>query len=320
MPAMLTAAGLTFFLLAVVQLKVARPMLIVERFWPGWGWLEIALLTLYAGWLTDKMADPKGAVKWRPRIWRLFTIVFFGQLLLGLSGFETFLMTGKLHFPIPAMIVAGPLYRGHGLFMPILFLSTVALVGPAWCSHLCYVGAWDDTASRATRRPGAMPRRRPYVRVAILVLVVSAALILRYGGLPTVAAMTAISIFGIGAVAVMVIWSRRKGQMTHCTTWCPIGLVANLSGKINPFRIRIDRGCSECMACTTACRYDALNLEDIQNRKPGLSCTLCGDCITRCRTREIHYRLLGLPPQIARMVFIVLVVTLHATFLGLARI
>ena len=28
--------------------------------------------------------------------------------------------------------------------MPILFVSTVMLAGAAWCSHLCYIGSWDN--------------------------------------------------------------------------------------------------------------------------------------------------------------------------------
>ena len=38
--------------------------------------------------------------------------------------------------------------RGGGLFMAILFSASVLLVGPAWCSWLCYIGAWDDRVAR----------------------------------------------------------------------------------------------------------------------------------------------------------------------------
>jgi ferredoxin-type protein NapH len=78
--AILTAAPLS-----IVQIMVPRPMLIFERFVTGGGWIEIAILAAYAAWLYGKMRDPKQAAVWRPRIWRLFSIVFFGQLLLGLA-------------------------------------------------------------------------------------------------------------------------------------------------------------------------------------------------------------------------------------------
>ena len=55
-------------------------------------------------------------------------------------------MTGKLHLPVPALIVAGPVYRGSVGFMLILFLCTILLVGPAWCSHLALHAAFLGVA------------------------------------------------------------------------------------------------------------------------------------------------------------------------------
>ncbi|HHJ09824.1 MAG TPA: hypothetical protein ENK25_02915 [Bacteroidetes bacterium] len=52
-------------------------------------------------------------------------------------------MTGKLHLPTPAMILAGPAYRREIGFMTWLFLSTIILNGPALCSHLCYMVSLD---------------------------------------------------------------------------------------------------------------------------------------------------------------------------------
>ncbi|MHC5035002.1 MAG: 4Fe-4S binding protein, partial [Planctomycetota bacterium] len=151
---------LTFGLLAVVQIVVERPMLIAERFVPGAGWVESVVLAGYASWLIGMLYDPRNTAVWRRRLWTYFSVLFFAQLLLGLAGVERFLMSGKLHLPIPAMIVAGPLYRGSGFFMPILFTVTVLLVGPAWCSYLCYVGSWDLNAAVQRRRPMQLPSWR----------------------------------------------------------------------------------------------------------------------------------------------------------------
>jgi len=310
----------TATLLSVVQIMVPRPMLILERFRTGGGWIEIALLAAYAAWLYGKMRDPKKAPVWRSRIWRLFSLVFFGQLLVGLLIDSRFLMTGTLHLPIPALILAGPIYRAKIVFMPILFLSTAFLVGPAWCSHLCYVGAWDDLASRARRIPSPLPRWRRPVRVGIFSAVATAALILRFSSAPPLLATWIAVAFGAASIAVMLTWSRRAGQMTHCLTACPIGLVGNWFGRLHPFRIRLAASCTDCQACRRACRYDALTSDDIRRRSPGPSCTLCGDCLASCHAGAIGYRFPGLTPDAARRAFLVLIVTLHAVFLGLARI
>jgi ferredoxin len=316
-----SAFGLTFALLAVVQWKMVQPTgILLQRFLPAGGWLQAFWLAVYAAWLTGKVAQPRQAQRWRPRVWRIFSAVFFLQLLLGLLGLEQFLMTGKLHLPVPALIAAGPVYREGGLFMLILFGVSLLLVGPAWCSWLCYIGAWDDMAARARRRPLALPGWRQHLRLVILVLVVAVAWILGRAGVPGAVAAWTAGLFGLVGVGVMVWFSRSSGAMVHCTAYCPIGWLATRAGKLSPFQVVIKEACNDCGACTTACRFDALNAKDIEQRKPAESCTLCGDCVGRCPGREIEYRFLGLAAPRARTLFLVMVVSLHAVFLGVARI
>lgn len=311
---------LTGFILTMAHIKVSLPLLLLERFIPGGGWIEIFLLSVYAAFITEKMLDRAESSKWRRRIWALFSIVFFGQLALGLAGVEKFLMTGKLHLPIPAMILAGPLFRWESSIMLFLFAGALVLAGPAWCSHLCYIGAWDDAASRKLRKPKKLPAWRQPVRVAIMILVMATAVGLRLLGVSMTVATFLGLLFGLIGIGIMLIWSRRTGAMTHCITWCPIGVLAVWLGKISPFRIRINDGCSDCGICRLSCRYDALNLTDIRNREPNISCTLCGDCIGSCGDRAIEYRFPGLKADHARTLFIVLAVSLHTVFLGLGRI
>jgi polyferredoxin len=108
--------------------------------------------------------------------------------------------------------------------------------------------------------------------------------------------------------------------MTHCTTYCPMGLLANIFGRINPWRIRIRPACCSCGICTRSCRYAALTARDIAGGKAGLGCTLCGDCIAACPHGHLHYRFPGLSEETARSAFIVVIVALHAVFLGVARL
>jgi NAD-dependent dihydropyrimidine dehydrogenase PreA subunit len=311
---------LTAALLALVQQAVSPPMLLLERFLPGLSWLEVLALGLYAALLAEKLLDPLQVGRWRRLAWGLFSVVFFSQLALGLLGLERFLMSGALHLPVPAVILAGPVYRGELSFMVILFASTVLLVGPAWCSHLCYIGAWDSAAAQARRRPRALPRWTRAARSVAVPLVVLGALLLRVlGAGPAVAAGFGLG-FGLAGVALMLLSSRRTGSMVHCLAFCPVGTVAAWLGKLSPFRIRIADGCDECGACRLRCRYDALRPEDIRRRRPASSCTLCGDCLASCRGGFLHYRCLGLQPTAARAVFVVLVTALQAASLGVARI
>lgn len=314
---------LTIGVLALARAKASVPVLLVDRFAPGAGWLEMLALGLYAAWLTGRVLDPRAHKRLRPRIWALFSVVFFGQLALGLAGLPDLLMTGRLHLPVPALILAGPIYRGGGLFMPILFASTVLLVGPAWCSHLCYIGAWDDVASRlGPKIPRVLPRRWVVGgRLAALVLTAGGALALRWLDVPVLTAVWLAAGFGLVGVGVMLFVSRRLGAMAHCTAFCPIGLVGNALGRLLPWRMGISLdACTRCGSCARACRYSALTPLEIEAGRPGLSCTLCGDCVGACPHEAMHYRFPGLSPAAARAAFLTLVCALHAVFLGIARI
>ncbi len=311
---------LTAGLLTILHLQVDRPVLMLERFFPGSFGIEILALALYAAWISEKMLDPVETQKIRSRIWSFFSLLFFAQFFLGLSGFERFLMTGKLHLPIPAMIFAGPLFRGHGFFMLILFSATILLAGAAWCSHLCYIGSWDNLAARSRKRPGSLPDGWMAYRIGIFVALSLAAVLFRWLKLASDAATGAALVFGAVGVGVMFFISRRNGVMTHCTIYCPIGLAADILGRISPFRIRFTSSCNGCGACRTACRYHALEPGDIERKRPGLSCTLCGDCLPACLEAALEYKFLGFPAAAARRLFLVLIVSLHAVFLGVARL
>ena len=311
---------LTATLLFFVQWKTDPPLLLLERFFPGGGWIQILLASSYGALVASRMQDPVKVAAWRKYTWLAFSVVFFSQLILGLLVSESFLMSGKLHLPVPMMILAGPLYRGHISVMTILFLSTVLLSGPAWCSHLCYFGALDNLA--ASRRPGLKPLKNAWsLRISVLFLVVASALLLRFLKVAPLPATLAAGGFGLTGLAIIIAWSRQQGHMMHCIRYCPIGTVVNLVRHVNPFRLEIDRtSCTTCMACSPACNYDALKKEDIRSGKPGITCTLCGDCLSSCHSRSIRYRFLRMDPERARRLYLFITIGLHACTMALARI
>ncbi len=317
------AFWLTTGLLFTAWSKVPFPVLLADRFAPGWGALQIVLMGLYAAWLTGRMLHAQRTGPLRSRYWAFFSLIFFVQLGLGMLWSAKFLMTGALHLPVPALIAAGPVYRGSGFFMPILYLSTLLLVGPGWCSHLCYIGAADDACARLGRNTPKklkLARLLPWCRAVTLLLTVGGALCLRMLGADWRTAVVLAAAFGILGLVVMTTLSRRTGVMIHCTAYCPIGLAGNILGRISPWRVRLAPGCDGCGRCTRTCRYLALTPEDLRKGRPGLSCTLCGDCVGACPSGRLRFHFPGLSPQNARAAYFTLVVALHAVFLGVARI
>jgi polyferredoxin len=229
-------------------------------------------------------------------------------------------MTGKLHLPIPMMIVAGPIYRGHLSVMSILFVSTLVLSGPAWCSHLCYFGAIDSYSAKGKTMRSPI-RNKWALKSTVLLLVIAGAIVLRWMKVPVLTATLLAIGFGVIGLGIILLMSRKEGRMVHCTAYCPIGTIVSLTRFVNPFRLSIEKdSCTECMACTSKCKYDALNRKDILSRKPGITCTLCGDCLSSCHAGSIHYRFPGLSSRNARTLYLLITISLHAATLALARI
>ncbi len=311
---------LTAAFLYMSKMKSPEGLFLLDRFIPGLGWFQIAVIAVYAGIITHQLLKEKNIAKTRIRIWSLFSIVFFSQFIAGILISDIFLMTGKLHIPIPAVILAGPVYRGEGFFMPVLFLSTIILTGPAWCSYLCYFGAMDGVAASGKKKPLFPKESWKTLRLFITILIIITAIILRVIKASPFIAITGAIIFGAAGILVTFLISRKKGFMGHCSYYCPIGLISNILGKISPFRIKIDSSCNSCMACIPACRYNALSVKNIATGSAGFNCTLCGDCIDSCSSHSINYKFFKLSPEKSRTLFTVIIAVVHAVFMGIARI
>lgn len=306
-------------ILAAVQHKSGSPLLLTERLLPGAGWLQVLFGSLYAGFLSLMMSDIRKASKWRIRSWTIFSLIFFLQLAIGITLDERFLMTGKLHLPVPAMIISGPVYRGELTFMLILFMSTILLSGPAWCSHLCYFGALDGLASNQ-KSPSGNISNKWRIKYLILGGIILITLLFRMFQLMPSVALIAGLLFGLFGIFIIIRFSTRRGTMLHCTVYCPVGTVVNYAKYLNPIRFRIRNFCSSCGACSVKCRYDALSLKDIARKRPGTTCTYCGDCLQSCNLGALQYSFPGLSAMQARSVYLFLTITLHVVFLNLARI
>lgn len=321
----MTFAPLFSFLgVCIVLLPIAfrRPdMLVLNRFFPGSAALEAILLAVYAAFLTERMSDVRRTMFWRSASWIAYTVWFFLQLGLGMLAESRFLLTGAIHIPVPALIISQPIFEMRLTFMIFLVLGAVFITGPAWCSHLCYLGGVDNLFSRMRPLPrSANTASKKAIKYSMAAFAVAAALVCRALGMSASLAAACAIAFGVVGIGVMAFISRNRGVMMHCTVFCPIGTVVAFLKRISPFRMRIDASCTDCMRCTKHCRCGALTAADIARRVPGNDCTYCGDCVPSCPHASIRYRFFGLSAGASRTAWLTVSISLHAVFFGLGRI
>lgn len=312
---------LVFSLLLVIQVIPQHPLLLFERLHKNGGWFQIVILSLFAGFLFWKMYDRKKRAYWRKFAWLLFAVFFFSQLLLGLFADSVFLLTGKLHFPIPSMIAGGAIYRREIGFMPLLFLSTVLLSGGAWCSQLCYFGAFDAMASRTGSRLSFSTVKRNRIRHTVFFFFIALSIIFSLFGFFNNYINLIAASAGITGLLVLIL-SFRKKRMIHCTYYCPLGLLTGYLKFLSPFSFKINmQQCTQCMRCTSACSYNALQPEDIKKGRPSpLVCTSCGDCLPHCNHNALEYRFFRFNPAKSELVWLITTITLYTVFFAVARI
>lgn len=313
----LTVALITTVLLIFVRWKAGADFLLFDRLFAHGGWLQIGAAAFLSGWMALRIVDRATRPSLRKLLWLIFSIVFFGQLLLGLIADVRFLMSGTLHFPIPSVILTGAIYRCELGFMPILFLITVLLSGGAWCSYLCYFGAFDSWAGGSGKHPSS---DRLAYRAIFGVLFVAGALALRLFGASMLYATIAAAVSGIVGVGIIAFISVRKKTMVHCSYFCPLGTIVSFLRFASPFRFHISSRCTRCMACTTSCPYGALAPKNIEKGAPSLNCTTCGDCMSRCRHNAFEYRFFRCSPEVSERIFMGVVTVLYTLFITVARI
>ncbi|MEN8154125.1 MAG: 4Fe-4S dicluster domain-containing protein [Acidobacteriota bacterium] len=307
-------------ILIIAKIKTPLTILLADRFYPGSGWITIFLFAVYGAFAAEKLSGSKSSV-WRLRMWLLFSIVFFTQFFLGIAGLKIFMMTGEAHLPVPAMIAAGPIFRAAGFFMPILYLITLFLLGPAWCSHLCYIGGWDNLSSLRKKIPGIFVKDPRMWQGIMLAVLAAGAIILRLFNLPYASILIYGLVWGMTGIFVIVLLSGKNGTMVHCTSYCPIGFLSVLFAKIYPVKLKIEKKkCTLCLDCIPHCRFGALDKDIIRSGFAGFSCTLCGDCIPSCPHDAFRITAFGSQSDNIRKIYLGLLAGIMAVFIATARI
>ncbi len=312
----LAVIALTFFLLLLSNLAPLQ-LMILPRFFASGAPLQALAMALYAGHVFSQLQQHGPHSKKRLRLWMIFSLVFFGQFILGLLVDSRFLMTGRLHWPIPGLIISSNILELKFSIMFVILSVSYILAGPSWCSHLCYVGAIDHWLSSKKKRKTPnrqVPLTWRYFFLLLFILIPTVFLIIDAHSLILGCTLGVLIILSLGFLA----YSYISGKMQHCSLFCPIGTIHSLIAKIHPYRVTIDNNCDRCLRCLKKCPYQALDLLALEKHHAHANCTLCLECLDHCHQ---HSLTLAHGKKTAnRKLFLASIVILHVLFLAFARI
>ena len=264
-------------------------------------------LSLYTLILAERMVNARRHAPLRRFYWRFFSIIFITQFLLGLFISSAWLLTGDPTLPHPFFLYFRPLTSATGTHQLFVWLLSMLLLGPAFCSHLCWLGAWDQFAARKKRKPTgtlSWPIRLFWAAAVIL----AGLALLRFA--PLRVAVSAGFLFCLVAVGTMVITSRKRGTMVHCTHYCPLGTITTIVARLSPFRIVKASG---KRVNASLCDYGIFTDRTLGTGRLPLECTLCGDCLDRGSEHDLSMRFAWFKFN-AWPLFIALTTGLHAAF------
>lgn len=214
------------------------------------------------------------------------------------------------------------------LGVTIVWLLATFLLGRVYCSTVCPIGTWQDTALRvrrfANRRRIVSGDEAPflpfryrhrwryrtipliiYVVCLILGLIPIAALlepwrIMQSAAMSTnheavnpkylfIAGNVTIGILiGILSMVGIWIWGLLHGRR-FCTHVCPIGTVLESVAERALYHIEIDPDkCINCMKCEDVCRTESIKV--VSRYVDNGRCVKCFDCLKVCENDAIRYQ------------------------------
>lgn len=246
-----------------------------------------------------------------------------GFLFSGLAGYNPeripchIAESANLLFVLRSNITA--FVNGHGtlwlgLSGGMLFLLITLALGRAWCGWACIYGGIDETFSKLLPRKwrmlqGRIPAKTRYFSVIVLAASLLAGAILltpafcvwlcplklswSFLKLQTAAGITAAALMAVTGVIFLVLLPMLSGKRIFCAAVCPFGAWQSFAGRINPYRLKINKSCIQCGKCAAIC--PVLAIDRLKDGRYHISpfCVHCGRCAQACPCQAVETTVMG---------------------------
>lgn len=200
------------------------------------------------------------------------------------------------------------------LSMGVLWLLITLLIGQGFCSWGCFYGGIDETFSLLKPKKlfpkFKVPKKLRDLPAAILIISIIFSFI---NVLPffclwmcplkitpsflnpdsAVRLVQSVSYMSIG-ILFLIILPLLIGKRTFCGYICPFGAWQAFVGRLNPFRISVEKDkCTKCMKCAQVCPTNVIYKDDLEKGIISSYCNRCGRCVDVCEPGAIRYTVLG---------------------------
>lgn len=208
-------------------------------------------------------------------------------------------------------IISGSYTVWGPLSLGFLWLLVTLTLGQGWCSWACFYGGFDNGFSKILKRPPvklSLPEKlRDFPAGLFLFLI----LISFTASLPifclwlcplkittavispdTLTGKIQFFIFIILGLLFIVILPLLTRKRLFCSLICPFGAWQSFFGRLNPYRVTIDREkCNQCKTCLRVCPSLAINEKGLSEYKISPYCNRCGECMDACPRKAISFTL-----------------------------
>lgn len=200
-----------------------------------------------------------------------------------------------------------------------LWLAVTLILGTGWCSWVCFYGGLDEFFSRLLPRifrPRIGDRLRCGVgkyrdfqsALLIFLLLVSLSTLTpvfclwvcplkmttSFLSLDTAARYTQMTLMLAAGIIFLAGFSLLLGKRVFCGLICPFGAWQAFAGRINPFRVTVEKSkCVRCGLCMKACPN--FSIVEKKDKLPEILsyCCMCGLCVDICPEKCIEYTIRG---------------------------
>ncbi len=169
-------------------------------------------------------------------------------------------------------------------FKVVLILASSLVLGRLFCGYICPLGAAQELVSKLVKKQAHIDVKlsesiRAVFFVAFILIGIGIASIVHFNPFslvsPWLGTFKLLVLIIVVAVSVFV-------YRPWCTLLCPFGFLMNLTSRFSIFKLKLNKNCIDCAACTKKCPTSQAH-----KGSKMAECYWCGRCLNACKKDAI---------------------------------